>query len=216
MSNYGYSPNNMIEKLMDILNDAVVYVFLNIFWLIFSIPIITIFPATGALYFTTNELAHRRVAGFAEFWEGFKKYFWTSYKWGLLLLISGYLFYMNIWFYDNLDWEYANYVRMFYVGFSILWAAMMVFTFPFLLEQEKPLLTTAIRNSLVVIAKAPLRALVITASIAIVAWVSTYIILILWFIMSMSIITFISNRGTIWILASLPKAGDSQGNQKES
>jgi uncharacterized membrane protein YesL len=216
MSFYGNSSNQMFNRMMDTLNDIAGYVFLNIFWFVFSLPIVTIFPATGALYFATNEIAHHRVGNFSTFWEGFKRYFWTSYKWGLLLVVSIYLFNLNIWFYSQLDWQYGRYIKTFFIGLAILWAAMIMFIFPLLLEQEKPTLVMAVRNSFVMVSRSPLRAFGLLILIAVIAWISTYIFLPLWVTISLSLVTFLSNRGTIWILDTLPKPKEQDENQGES
>ena len=126
-------------------------------WVLIFIPVVLASPATGGLYFATNQLAHGRDGGPTVYWEGLKTYFWPSYRWGIMNLVIAFLFNLNIWYYDQVTWRFAPYIRVAFIVSAVFWAALQMYTFPLMIEQEKPLVKTALRNSFVAVARYPLR-----------------------------------------------------------
>ena len=117
-----------------------------------------------------------------------------------MLLVSTFLIAVNIQFYGNIDWKYADLARSAFIGFSILWAAIMLYIFPFFLEQKKPGLILAFRNSAVLLFRAPLQTLGILVIVAAIFYFSTFHMFILWIFISMFLITYLSNRVAIQLM----------------
>jgi len=172
-------------------------------WILIFIPIVLASPATGGLYFATNEMAHGRDGGIIVYWEGLKKYIWPSYRWGFLNLVIALLLSVNIWFYGNAPWSFGPYLRVAFVISAIFWTTLQLYTFPFLIEQEEPSLKTALRNSFIALARYPLRSFGFLLIIVAIAFVSTYLYFILWVVISVSLIAFLSNKNTLVVLEKL-------------
>jgi hypothetical protein len=92
---------------------------------------------------------------------------------------------------------------MAFIVLLVFWFILQICTFPLLIEQEKPLLKTSLRNSLVATARFPLRSFGFALLIAIIAAASTLIFPLFWFVISMSLIAYLSNRHTLSILEKL-------------
>lgn len=172
-------------------------------WILIFIPITLASPAIGGLYYATNQLAHDIDGGLTAFWEGVKQYFWPSYRWGFLNLIIAFLFSVNIWFYGNTTWSFAPYFRVAFIVGVIFWTTLQMYTFPFIIEQEKPLLKTALRNSLIATARFPLRSFGFMLLVGVLWFVSTYIFVPLWVIITVSLFAYLSNKHTLIVLEKL-------------
>ncbi|MFC1997923.1 hypothetical protein ACFLXI_10045 [Chloroflexota bacterium] len=172
-------------------------------WVLIFIPIFLASPATGGLYYATNQLAHGRDGGPLVYWEGLKTYIWPSYRWGLLNLTVAFLLNINIWFYGDAPWQFAPYLRVAFIVSAIFWSAVQMYTFPFMIEQEDPWLKNALRNSLLAVARYPLRSFGFLLIVFAIAFVSTYLYFVLWVVISISLIAYLSNKNTLAVLNKL-------------
>jgi len=73
------------ERFMDFYYDAIPYFTLNLAWFVMSLPVVTFFPALGGLYTAVIELNQEGRADWSSVWEGFKRYWWLSLRWGFLV-----------------------------------------------------------------------------------------------------------------------------------
>lgn len=172
-------------------------------WALIFIPVVMASPATGGLYYATNRLAHGKDGGPMVYWEGIKKYVLPSYWWGILNLVVAFLFSINIWFYGSAEWSFAPYLRVAFIVGAIFWAALQMYSFPFMIEQEEPSLKTALRNSFLAVARLPIRSFGFLLLIFVIALASTYIYFVLWVAISISLIAYLSNKNTIAVLEKL-------------
>jgi hypothetical protein len=232
--------NPLIARAMEYLEVASRYVLLNFIWLLSIFPVAAVFflilrygfgiqespwvlifipivlasPATGGLYYAANQLAHGRDGGLMVYWEGLKTYIWPSYRWGILNLVIAFLFNINIWFYGDAPWQFAPYLRVAFIVSAIFWAALQLYTFPFMIEQEEPLVKTALRNSLIAVVRFPLRSFGVLLLVFAIAFVSTYFYFVLWVVVSISMIAYISNKNTLRVLDQL-LAKEREAKEKE-
>lgn len=175
----------------------------NVMWLLLSLPIITLIPAMGGLYYATNLLAHDRDASWRSVWQGFRQHFWLSWRWGLLnVLIYGGLV-ANIWFYGRVSW--GVWVRPFFLALTVLWTLLQIYFFPTLLEQERPSLRLAIRNSFIILLRRPLPTLGYLIALVVFALGSSYLLPPLWFVFTVSLLLYLSNLATIQAIERLKK-----------
>ena len=137
------------------------------------------------------------------YWHGIKTYLWPSYKWGIMNFVVAFLFSVNIWFYGNATLSFAPYLRVAFIVAAAFWAAVQMYTFPFMIEQEEPSIKTALRNSLLSVARYPLRSFGFLGFVIVIAAVSTYLFFPLWVVISISLIAFLSNKNTIAVLDKL-------------
>ena len=172
-------------------------------WVLILIPIVLVSPASGGLYYATNQMAHGHDAGAMIYWEGIKSYVWPSYRWGIMNFVVAFLFSFNIWFYDNATFQLAPYIRIIFIVSAVFWAVIQMYTFPLMIEQEEPLVKTALRNSLLAVARHPLRSFGVLLLVLGIAFISTYVSFLFWILFSVSLIAYLSNKNTLVVLEKL-------------
>jgi uncharacterized membrane protein YesL len=126
----------------------------NVLWVLCAAPVVTLPPATMALYAFVHEVVLRRDPDLMEFFQHFRKWFFRSYS-VFFILISSVIF--PGWaalFY--LQWaKTAGWVGFFLATLN-LWLmvfclAAQVYFIPFLVHQEKPILVAVKRAGLLVL-----------------------------------------------------------------
>jgi uncharacterized membrane protein YesL len=127
----------------------------HLLFLLGNILIITGPPATLALFFYGNKIAHGETANEREFLEAIRKYWAPAWRWGLInLLIIG-LLTGDYYLIGNLT-NNANMVALIqglYVTLLVSWLLLQLFALPFLFEQKQPSVFQALRNATVFIGK---------------------------------------------------------------
>jgi hypothetical protein len=234
--------NPFIARAMEYLEIAARYVLLNIIWILsifpfaavfflilyygfgitespwvlIFIPIVLAAPATGGLYYATNQLAHGMDGGPLVYWRGVKSYILPSYIWAVVNLVVAFLLSVNIWFYGNAPWGFAPYLRIAFIILAAFWAMVQFYTFPFILEQEQPSYKTALRNSVLATFRFPLHSFGFLLLILALVLVSYLLYLVLWVVITSSLIAYLSNRFTLNILGRmLAQDNERQAQQKE-
>lgn len=107
----------MVDKLFDLDNPffrfvskLVDAVCLNIFWLVFSIPLVTIGASTTAMYSVTMKMARDREGYlFRGFWKSFKENFKQATILWMIVLILGAILGMDIYYFYHSTSEYAKF-----------------------------------------------------------------------------------------------------------
>ncbi len=125
----------------------------NVLWIMLNALVVTGPPATAGLLVLTHHLARGEEADLHDFFEGFRRYFGRSWLWatiagaGFLILggdviLTGHL--------SSAD--YIVFIQGFFLMLLFLWAFLLLYAFPLMLEQEQPSLRLALRNALVMFA----------------------------------------------------------------
>lgn len=186
------------EKFLDAYMAAIPLVALNFAWFMLSLPLVTLFPATVALFHGMYRIAQGKSADWRSYWEAFRQYFWVSYRWGLLnvLVIAGLL--ANIWFYGQISNGGLMLPRMIFFGILVFWVTLQFYVVPLLFAQEKTLVGQAVRNSVVILIRRPLQTAWIAVQIAVLAAFSTFIIGPLWIFITGSLCAYLGARG-VWL-----------------
>jgi hypothetical protein len=134
----------------------------NLLWLALLIPVITIPLAFAGLYACAHGIVHGKSPGWRSFFTGIKKYFGASLRWTGANFLVFFVLAFYVWFFSfrvsNLTESWRNLGNIFIVLVS-LWLVLNMYTFPFMLEQEKPSYLNALRNSAVLFLKWPGQAL---------------------------------------------------------
>jgi uncharacterized membrane protein YesL len=183
-------PRNLKERFFDFYYSTIPYFNVNLAWFVMSLPILTIFPALGGLYYAVMEQNQGNSAEWGTVWEGFKKHWWLSVKWGLLVTVVDALLVINIWFYTNLTQTWATFAMTITIVLLIVWIAINQFSFPLLLLQEEEKIGLAIRNGYVVVMRQPVQALKVLALNLLITVISI-ILPPLWIFISMALIVHI-------------------------
>lgn len=107
--------------------------FVSILWGFFSMPVITMGPATVALYYVIAKVVRReRGYVFQEFWKCFKQNFLSGIIYMAVILGIGFIFYFNFEF-INLKNTQINMI-LFYIYWMLLFILLscVVYLFPLL------------------------------------------------------------------------------------
>ncbi len=185
------------DRLADAYVASIPFFTLNVLWIIVSLPIVTIIPATAALLYATNRIAHGQPAGVSTFIEGLRKWFWRSYLWGGLNLLVAAVLVSNLIFYTRLHESWTAVATAVVIFLIVVWLLLQISTFPLMLEQEQPSLRLALRNSYVIVLKRPLRTLGYVLLIALIAALTTFVIQPAWFFITASVCAYLANRATL-------------------
>jgi uncharacterized membrane protein YesL len=113
-------------------------------------------PATAALFHVAWYLAHDRRIEFGYFWQGFREYFWPSWKVAGMMLVA-----LAILLVDAFISFQAQSSLLRVLGFILLWAllfwmAMQVYVLPLLIALEEKRLGLLFKNAAQLVVVFPL------------------------------------------------------------
>ena len=172
----------------------------NILWFVLTVLIITIPPAYAGLYYATNRLAHDETVSRSTFFEGFQKYLRVSYVWFLLnVVVVGFAIY-NIYLSTQFNQTWILVLSGFNWILVAVWMLLQIYTFPFLIEQDKPSLFHALRKSAGLWLKHGIFNFSLAVVIGILAVISVFIPP-LWFIITAGLITYLANLAMVFLLS---------------
>ena len=195
------------EALIDAWDALIPLVGLNLLWVVLTLLVVTAFPAYAGLHFATNQIAHGQSAGIRDFFEGFKKYFWISWKYGLINLVLYFLVAVNLRFYGGFEGFGFVLLQGFFVAFTVLWTVVQMYVFPFILEQEEPSIKMAFRNSAVICLQYIKSTIGLFVFFFIFCVISTLLPPI-WILLTVSFMTYMANWQTITAIRKLRKKAE--------
>jgi len=140
--------------LRDTWNDLLTTVLVNLLWTLFTVLIITGPPATLALFYVGNRLAHGEPTDPGDFLRALWCYFALGWRWGLLNGMVLFLLIGDVILTDRLSQsDIARLAQGFYLALLCVWLLLQLYTLPFLFEQETPSLKLALRNGAVMLGR---------------------------------------------------------------
>lgn len=126
----------------------------NGLWLIANLLIIPGPPATLALQWYSNQLAHDEAVDHTDYWRAIGRFFKVGWRWGIVnLLIIAFLVGDYLITYQAQAFTGRKLVLGVYVALLIFWLLMQFYALPFLFEQKEPKLIQAWNNALVLISR---------------------------------------------------------------
>lgn len=185
----------------------------NLLWLVFTLLLVTAPPATAALYYATNRLAHGQRVHWRDFFTGLRQYFWLGWRWGLLNLLVAFVLFSNYLFYGSFEGAWVTWLQGIFLALIFLWLLLQTYTFPLLLEQRDQRLRTAMRNSLVFYLKRPGFCLGVGLTSLVLIILSTTLLVPAWVIITASLCAYLSNRATLHLLAEVNVPQKPIGNE---
>lgn len=167
----------------------------NLIWLLFSLPIITLIPATDALFQVTNDWSNGKTnkSLFRTFMYYFKQNFWSSFKIGLPVCIIMFILFLDSWFLNTQMtatagiqiYKYALYTFGILFGLTSLYSCPLskkvnvsvsrLFLTGMVLMVSQPLISLLLLISIIVMAIVLLKwpALAFFFSVSVLAWLAT-------------------------------------------
>jgi len=164
------------QALSDWWDDWINMALISLVWLLCWVTIVLGPPATFGLYYVTNQLVRGRSLGLRGFLEGGRRYFLKSWLWMLLNLAAAAVSAVNIWFYGQLDADWAGIARAFPLFLGLTWLVVQFYALPYLMEQKDESLKLALRNGLFTLLAAPGYTAVVAGLAAIVAVLSVWLV----------------------------------------
>jgi len=130
----------------------------NVFWILVSIPIITIPAATGALFYMVQRVVSEEEdntpewSGQKDFWVGLRLHWLRSTLVGFLDLAVLIVLLVTLQFYLTRSEEYLRWLAGPVLIFLVMWIGMQLFLFPLLIQfPDEPLVQLAKRAVLLVL-----------------------------------------------------------------
>jgi len=130
---------NMFFRILDIFAH---FVLLNAIWIICCIPIITIFPATTALYSVVKcWIAKGTYAGAVRlFFTAFKEKFKKSFIIGLLWILAGLILYFDLTILLQVEFTGSFLILILFIFTAILYVFVSVYSLLLLVQEELSIL----------------------------------------------------------------------------
>ncbi len=125
-----------------------------LFWYVANVLIVTGPPATLALVYYANRMAHGEVVDLGDVWQAFRRYWGPAWRWGLVCLgVAAFLVGDMLLTARNAEGLAGAYLQGFYVALLAGWLLVQLFALPFLFEQDTMSVRNALRNGAVMIGK---------------------------------------------------------------
>lgn len=160
-------------------------------------------PATLALFYYGNRIAHGEVATERDFLHAIRQYWSPAWRWGFInLLLIGLLTgdsYLIGKMVENPDLGY--FVQGLYIALLGVWLLLQIFALPFLFEQNQPSVLQALRNGAIFIGK-NLGFVLVLALLVGLSLAAGTLAFMLTFVFGGAFVAFASNHAVLEHLAS--------------
>ena len=138
--------------LRDTWSDLLTTALVNLLWLIFTALVVTAPPATLALFYTANRIAHGDPTDPGDFLRAVWRFFGVGWRWGLLNAAVIFLLVGDVFLTGRLSQSsVARFAQGLYLAALGVWLLLQLYLLPFLFEQEIPRLRLALRNAAVLL-----------------------------------------------------------------
>jgi len=138
--------------LRDTWNDLLTTALVNLLWLVLTLLVVTAPPATLALFYTANRIAHGEPTDTGDFLRAVPRFFAVGWRWGLLNAAVIFLLVGDVFLTGRLSQSsVARFAQGLYLAALGVWLLLQLYLLPFLFEQEIPRLRLALRNAAVLL-----------------------------------------------------------------
>jgi Protein of unknown function, DUF624 len=144
------------QSLGDLWNDLWSTAVINLAWLICQALVIPGPPATLALFYYGNRLAHGEIADLRDFWHTLRYCWRPAWRWGVVNLALFFLLVGDVRLTGGMGQSpLARFGQSFYLAALGGWFLLQLYALPFLIEQEQASLRLALRNAALMIGRNP-------------------------------------------------------------
>ena len=192
------------ETVRDWYNGMLGLAVMNLTWLLCSLTLILLPPATAGMVTITNSIAHGTGAHFSDFWPGMRRYAWVSYRWALVNITAAVIFVVCFSFYGAAGGALSVLIQAFFAAAALMWIAVQFYVWPFLIEQESIRLRIALKNALFLTLANPAYTFVLL-SMTVLALVISLITILPIAVFATSFISLLGSRAVIERLTAYGK-----------
>lgn len=142
------------DAFQDVWADLWTMLVCNLFWLVANVLIVPGPPATLALVYWGNRIAHGEAVDLSDFWRAFGRYWGPAWRWGGINLGVITFLIVDIALTGRIVqglWE--PYLQGLYIALLAGWLTVQLFALPFLFEQKTMSVRQALHNGVVMIGK---------------------------------------------------------------
>ncbi|HLO13414.1 MAG TPA: hypothetical protein VK206_01200 [Anaerolineales bacterium] len=159
-------------------------------------------PATLALFFYGNRIAHGEMANERDFLKAMREYWMPAWRLGLINLLAIGLLVGDYYLTGKIisDPKLASFLQGLYSALLVGWLLLQLFAFPFLFEQKQPLVLQALRNAAIFIGKNFVFVLAL-ASLLLLSLAAGTLAFMLTFVFGGAFVAFASNHAVLEHLA---------------
>lgn len=174
-------------KLMELLWKPIHIMFLNLLWVLFSLPIVTIGASTTALYSVLIKMRNGREGKILrDFWTAFRQNFRQATILWLLIVLAAFVFTTDVVFFLNMGGSFGTFSAMLFVGLDVLLLLVSLYVFPMQAVFDNPIGRT-VKSALLLLSRhlgwtVALLALAILTAVAVIL----YWPLIGWFVFGLA------------------------------
>lgn len=144
-----------LSTLNDVRLKGFSYIWVNLAFVLFSLPLITMPAAFAALMLSVHRIQHDPLGvSFEDFFGYFKKHFWWSLLWGLAYALFFTVNTINLLSFTQGS-SPLSVLRVFWLGAGFTALMLLLLTWPFYVEMSTPTLLGATRNTLVMMLHHP-------------------------------------------------------------
>lgn len=152
----------------------------HLLWLVGNLLIIPGPPATLALFYTAHRMARGEVTGVTDFLHAFRRYWTPAWRWGLLNGAVIFFLAGDFWLTGRISQApLARFIQGFYLATLAGWLLLQLYTLPFLIQQEQPILRQSLRNAALMVRKHPAFTLALAFLLLLVLLLSTIFFLVI-------------------------------------
>ena len=173
----------------------------NIYFIVLSIPVVTIPLAVAGLFYTNFQIATGESVDWKTFFVGIKRCWWAGIRWTVVngLVIFSLVFYFFLFIDRGEFWAIA--LLGLDLGVLAFWVIMQFLLFPMMLIQEKPAYLMALRNTLVFIMHWPGFSFTFLMPIIILV-VASLFLPPLWIFLSVGLVAFLGSYAVYYRIES--------------
>ncbi len=158
--------------LRDTWDDLFTTAICNLLWLLCNLLVILGPPATVALFYYANRLAHGEPADVGDFLRSVRRCLGVGWRWGLLNGAMVFLLLGDVILTGRLSHtSVAQLAQGFFMAALLAWLLLQLYTLPFLFEQEAPDVRLALRNGAVMLGRNPI------FSVSLIVWLGGILLL---------------------------------------
>jgi uncharacterized membrane protein YesL len=128
--------------------DLFVLIAANIVWLVLSLLVLPLGPATAGLFYISNECAKGEPLSFGLFWKGMRRYARLSIKLSIAIIVITILLVVNVAFYLNLHSTIGQIIGIVWIYAVVFWGIVLNYPFALMVQMDNPSLLKILRNSL--------------------------------------------------------------------
>jgi hypothetical protein len=206
------------ETVRDWYNGMVGLAVMNFAWLLCSLTVILLPPATAGIATVTNSIAHGTGAHFSDLWPGMRRYAWVSYRWALVNVVTATIFVVCVRFYGAAGGALGVFLQALFAAAGLVWIAVQFYVWPFLIEQEEKHLRIALKNALFLTLANPAYTFILLSMAALALVISLFTMLPVAVFLT-SFVTLLGSRAVIERLTAYGKFRGvviSGGSEEES